>query len=90
MWSKINTTHHPELLNLSVIILSYCREAFLQELVRADGKMEGIKCRAILEENLLDGKGSAWSRTPTVNMQPELQLNGLDKSVFNGPVKVLT
>ena len=59
------------------------------KLVKVDGKMDGAKNRAILEKNLLKlakdlrlGGGSSSSRTTTLNIQPELQWNSLDQSIF--------
>ncbi|MEQ2208366.1 hypothetical protein XENOCAPTIV_026712 [Xenoophorus captivus] len=58
-------------------------------LFRADGKMNGAKYRAILEEKLLEAGrglrlGCGFSRTTTLNIQPELQCF-LFFSVFQKP-----
>ena len=59
VWRKTNTAHHPEHTIPTVkhgggsIMLWGCFSSAGQ-LVRVDGKMEGAKYRAILEENLLE------------------------------------
>ena len=60
VWRKTNTAHHPEHTIPTVehgggsIMLWGCfSSAVTGKLVRVDGKMDGAKYRAILEENLL-------------------------------------
>ena len=51
------------------------------KLVRVDGKMDGDKYRTILEENLRPG-GFTFQQDNDPKVQPELQWNGLDQSIF--------
>ena len=92
-WWKTNTAHHPEHTiptvkhgGDSIMWWGCFSSAETGKLVRVDGKMDGAKYRTILEENPLEsakdlrlGGGSPFSRTTTLNIQPELQWNGLDQ-----------
>ena len=64
MWAKANTAHHPEHTiptkkhgGGSIMLWGYLSSAGTGKLVRVDGKMDGAKYGAILEENLLVCKG---------------------------------
>lgn len=94
LWRKPNTAHHHEHTvptvkhgGGSIMLWGSFSLAGTGKLVRVDGKMDGVKYRAILNENLSEsakdwGEDSSSSRTTTLNVQPELQWNGLDQSIF--------